>query len=142
MSLTSAVRSLPPSSARAICLQSGISASSAEIVGVGLNLEAHRRRRDEMIIEPVFPAVSDRRIAGRKFQTNLRVRVTRTVPPRQWIGPDRLVPLELEQPAAGIRLAGLGGSAIDLGDAGDSHRGAKWQRPPSKSTREFRCQDW
>ena len=44
--------SLPPSSAAAIVPGSGPTAST-EIVGVGLELEPHRRRRDEMVGEAV-----------------------------------------------------------------------------------------
>ena len=65
-SLMSAERSLPPSSAGGVCLHYGPSSSLAEIVGVGLELEPHRRRRDDVVVEPMLVAVSDRRFLGRR----------------------------------------------------------------------------
>src|SRR5215208_4578471 len=75
-----------------------------------------------MIAEPVLLAVSDCRIFRREFHADLRVGVARTVPSGERVGANRLLPLELEQPAAGVRLARLGGLAVELGNARDRHR--------------------
>src|SRR5437868_12944773 len=118
-----------------MCLHYGASASSAEIVGVALELEAHGWGGDHMVVEPVPLAVSDRRLAGREVHSDLRVRIARAVPPGERIGTKRLFPFELEQPAAAVGLAGLSRPPVELGYAGNGHRSLTWQTAPSKSTR-------
>src|SRR3954451_18328215 len=94
-SLISAKRSLPPTSAGGVCLHYGLSSSLAEIVGVGLKLEPDGPRGNEVIIEPVLVAISDRRFAGGEGHPPLRVGVARPIPARQRIGAERLLPFEL-----------------------------------------------
>src|SRR4051794_25024281 len=106
--------SLPPSSAGGMCLHYGASASSAEIVGVSLELEAHGRGGDHVVVEPMLLAVSDRRFAGREVHSDLRVRIARAVPARERIGTKRLFPFEFEQPGPAVGFAGLGRPAIKL----------------------------
>src|SRR3954468_12671583 len=65
-SLISAKRSLPPSSAEGVCLHYGLISSLAEIVGVGLELEADGRRRDNVIVEPMLVTICDRRLLRRE----------------------------------------------------------------------------
>src|SRR5690349_6388022 len=112
----SAKRSLPPYSARDDCLRYGVSSSanSAEIDGVGLELEPDRRCRDHVIIEPMLLAVSDRRIFVGKVHAHLRVGVAGPVPSRQRVGAKGLFAFELEQPAAGVRATRLGRTAVQL----------------------------
>src|SRR5689334_17977800 len=104
-------RSLPPYSAGAICLHfgasQGASGALAEIVGVGLELETHRRRRNDVIAEAALVTVGDRRFLRGEGHPHLRVGVARAVPAGQWIGAQGLLPLELEQPATGVGLARL-----------------------------------
>src|SRR5215212_8756528 len=72
-SLISAKRSLPPSSAGGVCLHYGLSSSLAEIVRVGLELQAHRLRGHQMVFQPVPVAISNRRFAGGEGHAHLRV---------------------------------------------------------------------
>lgn len=118
-SLMSAERSLPPNSAGGDCLRYGF--ISTEIVGVGLKPQAGRGRRDDVVAEPVPIAISDRCLLAREGHPDLRIGVARAVPPGQRIGPQGLLTLKLDQPAAGIGLAGLGRPAIELGNSRDGH---------------------
>src|SRR5689334_10320377 len=104
-SLTSAKRSTPPSSARENCLRYG--RNSTEIVGVGLQLHPDRRRWNDGVFQPVLVAISDRGFLGAAGHPHLGIGVARAVPAGQRIGPQRLLPLELQQPQAGVGLAGL-----------------------------------
>src|SRR5437763_7196772 len=70
-SLISAKRSLPPTSAGGVCLHYGLSSSLAEIVRVGLELEAHRLRGDDVVLKPVPIPISDRRFAGGEGHADL-----------------------------------------------------------------------
>jgi hypothetical protein len=92
-----------------------------EIVGVGLDLEANRRGRDQMIIKPPRTAVIDRCLLGRERESHLGIGVAGAVPAGQGVRSKRLLSLELEDPFTGICLAGLGRLALLLGDAGDRH---------------------
>src|SRR4051812_5664196 len=96
--LTSAKRSLSPTSAGGNCLHYG--QNSTEIVGVGLVFHPVGGRRHEVVVEPVFPAISDRRFLSGEVQAPLRPGVARAVPAGQRIRAHRLLPFELEQPAA------------------------------------------
>jgi len=125
----SAKRSLPPSSARAICLRYEL--SSTKIVGVGLQFQADRLGRHDMVIQPVLAAISDRGVFRRKAQAYLWPGVARPIPAGQRIGAQGFLPLELKQPAASIGLPGLGRLAVDLGYAGDSHRASRGKVKPS-----------
>src|SRR5438270_4118036 len=118
-SLMSAKRSLPPSSAGGFCLRYGV--NSTKIVGVGLELQTHRRRGDDVVLKAVPVAISDRRLFGREGHAHLRVGVARSVPARERIGAQRLLPFEFEQPAPGIRLARLGRLAFQLCNSVDGH---------------------
>src|SRR6185437_1784771 len=118
-SRTSAKRKLPPSSAAPLCRCYG--RSSTEIVGVSLDFEPNRRRRHEMIVEPSAFAVGDRSLFRGENHPHLRVGVAGAVPAGQRIRPKRLLPLELEDPLAGIGLARLGRLAFVLEDARDGH---------------------
>src|SRR5947208_12460186 len=90
-SLISAKRSLPPSSAGGVCLHYGLSSSLAEIVGVGLELEAHRLRGHQTVFQAVPVAISDRRFAGGEGHADLRSGVARSRPARQRIRRQRLL---------------------------------------------------
>src|SRR5438445_158768 len=104
-SLTSAKRSLPPSSAGEDCLHYG--RSSTKIIGVCLDLQSDRRRGNDVMFEAVFLAIADCGFLGRKVDAHLRVGVARPVPACQRIRPLRLLPFEFQQPVSGIRLARL-----------------------------------
>src|SRR5690349_15012535 len=118
-SLTSAKRSTPPSSARENCLRYG--RNSTEIVGVGLQLHPDRRRRNDVVLETVLVAISNRRILGSEGHPDLGIGVARAVPAGQRIRPQRLLPLELQQPQAGVGLARLRRLALELGYACGRH---------------------
>src|SRR5688572_27508902 len=100
----------------------------AEVVGVGLDLDLYRLGGDEMIVEAVALRISDRGFLAVEIEPHLRLGVARARPSGQRVGAERRLALELEQPAAGVGLPRLGGSAIELGNARDGHRGLKWQR--------------
>src|SRR3569623_3738763 len=97
------------------------SSSLAEVVGVGLDLEPDRRGGEHVVGQTVPVAVGDGRILRREGQANLRPSVARAVPPGQRIRPLSFLTLELEEPLAGLGLAGLGGLARDFGNAGGGH---------------------
>jgi len=107
-----AVRSLPPYSAEGLCRHYG--AISTEIVGVGLQLEADRRRGHNVVVEPLLVAIGNGRVLRREGHADLRIGVARPIPAGQRIGTQGLLAFELEQPAAGIRLSGLRGLAFNL----------------------------
>ena len=121
-SLMSAERSLPPSSAGGDCLRYGF--ISTEIVGVGLKPQPGRRRRDDVVAEPVPIAVGDRCLLAREGHPDLRIGVARAVPPGQRVGPQGLLTLKLDQPAAGIGLAISGICETQSGDMDRVARGA------------------
>jgi hypothetical protein len=104
-------RSFPPTSAGANCLRSGGSQAArgglAEIVGVGLELQSDGRRGQDMVLEPMLLAISDRGIFRGERHAHLRIGVAGTIPAGERIGAKRLLPFELEQPQAGVRLARL-----------------------------------
>jgi len=58
-----------------------------------------------MVAKAVPFAVGDRSLLRGEGKADLRIRIARAVPAGQWVGPQRLLPLELEQPAAGIGLS-------------------------------------
>src|SRR5438270_4602102 len=132
-SLISAERSLPPSSAGGVCLHYGLSSSLAEIVGVGLELQPHGRRRDDVEFQPVLLAISDRGLFCRECEAHLRLGVARSVLSGQRISTLRLTALALELPAAGMSLARLGRLTLHLGNSGDGHRRQPWQSGSVKS---------
>src|SRR4051812_34471057 len=70
--------SLPPSSAGAVCLQS--TRSSTKIVGVGLQLQFHRRGGNEVVGKAVLVAISDRCFLARAGDPHLGVGISGTVP--------------------------------------------------------------
>src|SRR5689334_23158703 len=113
-SLTSAKRSLPPSSAGGVCLHYGLSSSLAKIVSVGLKLEPDWWRRHDMVGEAMLVAIGDRRVFRREGHPHLWIGVARSVPAGQRVGPERLLPFKLQKPAPGVRLARLRGLAFDL----------------------------
>ena len=98
-----------------------IAAKLAKIIGVGLKLEADRRRGDQMVIETVLLAVGNGRIARRKIQPDLWLGVGGAVPAGEWVRSQWIVALEFEQPLAGVRLSRLGGLAFGFGNAGNGH---------------------
>src|SRR6476646_2809316 len=124
-SLMSAKRSLPPTSAEGDCLRYG--RSSTKIVGVGLELEAHRCGGHDMVLKPVLVAVGDCRVLRLEGDAHLRPRVARSIPAGERVRAEGLLPLELQQPLAGIGLAGLRGLALELRDARDGHHPRRWQ---------------
>ena len=99
------------------------SSGLAEVVGVGLDLEADRRGRKYVVGEAVLVAIGDGGLLRGEGEANLRPRVPGAVPAGQRIGPLRLLPFELEKPLAGLGLAGLRRLALDFGNAGSDHCG-------------------
>jgi hypothetical protein len=94
-----------------------------------------------VVLEPVLVAVSDRRFLRPEIDPHLSIRIALAIPAGQRIRPERLLPLELQDPATGIRISRLGSLALKLGDAGDGHRGRKWQSVASESSGTL-MRDW
>lgn len=112
--------SFPPSSAGRDCASYGF--ISTEIIGVGLKFQPDRRCGHDVVLEAMLFAVIDRRLPRRTSNPHLRFGVTRSVPAGQRIRSQRLLTLELDEPAAGVGFARLGCLAIKFGNAGDGHR--------------------
>lgn len=106
---------LPAREARAAIL--------AEVVGVGLELELHRRRGNDVVIEAVFLGVGDCVLLGCEGETHLGGGVRIADPASQRIVTLGPIAFEFERPLARLCAAALGGLAIGLDDAGSGHGG-------------------
>jgi hypothetical protein len=108
--------------------------TSTKIVGVGLQLEADRRRGHDVVLEPMFVTIGDRRVLRLEVDPHLRAGIARPVPAGQRIGAKRLLALKLQEPFASIGLSGLRRPALQLRDAGDGHRDVDWQSVTAESS--------
>ena len=81
----------------------------SEIVSVALQLQLAHRRWDHMRLDAITRGIGQRVIRRFELQHDLLLRIARTGPTHQGIGPLGLGCFELKQPIAGPGPAGLHG---------------------------------
>lgn len=74
-----------------------------------------------MACKIVLPCIGQCGVLGGEDDADLRVCIARAIPAGQRVRTLWLGALELQQPLAGIRFAGLGGFTLKLRDARDGH---------------------